>query len=57
LKIANPTADVQVLTLTREAAAALLVADPALADPAHRGLGVLRSRYAAGEARDFSKIS
>ncbi len=57
LKIANPTADVQVLTLTREAAAALLEADPALADPAHRGLAELRSRYAAGEARDFSKIS
>ncbi len=57
LKIANPTADVEVLTRTREAAIELLDADPALARPEHRGLAELRRRYAGGEARDFSKIS
>ncbi|MDE7123127.1 MAG: ATP-dependent DNA helicase RecG, partial [Alistipes sp.] len=57
LKIANPTADAQVLTLTREAAIELLDADPALARPEHRGLAELRRRYAGREERDFSKIS
>ena len=57
LKIANPTADVQVLTLTREAAAAILAADPALAQPAHAGLRELRRRYSGREELDFSRIS
>ena len=57
LMIANPTADVQVLTLTREAAAAILAADPALAQPAHAGLRELRRRYSGREELDFSRIS
>ncbi len=57
LKIANPTADVQVLTLTREAAAAILAADLALAQPAHAGLRELRRRYSGREELDFSRIS
>ena len=57
LKIANPTADVQVLTLTREAAAEILAADPALAQPAHEGLRELRRRYSGREELDFSRIS
>ena len=57
LKIANPTADVQILTLTREAAADILAADPALAQPAHAGLRELRRRYSGREEIDFSRIS
>ena len=57
LKIANPTADVQILTLTREAAAEILAADPALAQPAHEGLRELRRRYSGREELDFSRIS
>lgn len=57
LKIANPTADVQVLTLTREAAAEILAADPALAQPTHEGLRELRRRYSGREELDFSRIS
>jgi len=57
LKIANPTADIQILTLTREAAVAILEADPTLAAPENRGLETLRRRYSGDEAIDFSKIS
>lgn len=57
LKIANPTLDVQILTLTREAAAALLGADPALAAPEHAGLRELRCRYSRRDEIDFSMIS
>ena len=57
LKIANPTADVQILARAREAAAALLAADPALARPEHRGLAELRRRHSGREELDFSKIS
>lgn len=57
LKIANPTLDVQVLALTREAAEAILKADPALAQPENRGLRELRSRYSGEEKLDFSRIS
>ena len=57
LKIANPTADVQILACAREAAAALLAADPALARPEHRGLAELRRRHSGREELDFSKIS
>ncbi len=57
LKIASPTADVQVLTVTREAAAAILAADRTLEHPAHRGLEALRRRYAGRGDIDFSRIS
>ncbi|MBR5819834.1 MAG: ATP-dependent DNA helicase RecG, partial [Alistipes sp.] len=57
LKIANPTRDVQVLTLTREAAEQILKQDPTLEHPAHRGLAQLRERHTAQERIDFSQIS
>ncbi len=57
LKIANPTLDVQILTLTREAAAALLEADPTLSKPGHRGIEELRRRYSGHDSMDFSRIS
>ena len=57
LKIANPTADVQILTLTREAAAAILADDSQLARPENRGLEALRRRYAGRDEIDFSRIS
>lgn len=57
LKIASPTADVQILGLTREVAAELLAADPGLTAPGHEGLDALRRRHAGGERIDFSRIS
>lgn len=57
LKIANPTLDVQILTVTREAAAALLASDPVLTQPEHLGLQELRRRYSGREQIDFSMIS
>ena len=57
LKIASPTADVQILTLSREAAAAVLAADPRLEQPENRGLEALRKRYSGREEFDFSRIS
>ncbi len=57
LKIASPTADVQILTLAREVAADILAADPSLSRPENAGLRALRERYAAGEKIDFSRIS
>ncbi|MEG2612602.1 MAG: ATP-dependent DNA helicase RecG, partial [Alistipes sp.] len=57
LKIANPTLDVQILTLTREAAAAILVADCTLELPENLGLQALRRRYSGGEEINFSMIS
>ena len=57
LKIASPTADVQILTLSREAAAAVLAADPKLARPENHGLEALRRRYSGREEFDFSRIS
>ncbi len=57
LKIASPTADVQILTLTREASAAILKADPRLEQPQNRGLAELRHRYSGREEIDFSQIS
>ncbi len=57
LKIANPTLDAQILTVTREAAAAVLTADRALARPENRGLDELRRRYAGEKPVDFSRIS
>ena len=57
LKIASPTADVQILTVTREAAAAILAADPKLSQPENQGLEALRKRYSGREELDFSRIS
>ena len=57
LRIANPTADVQILTLSREVAIELLVADPALAQPENRGLAILRHNYSGRRETDFSRIS
>ena len=57
LKIASPTADVQILTVTREAAAAILSADPKLSQPENQGLEALRKRYSGREELDFSRIS
>ena len=57
LKIANPTLDVQILAVTREAAAAILAEDPDLARPESRGLRELRDRYSGREELDFSRIS
>ena len=57
LKIANPTLDVQILTVSREAAAEVLAADPTLALPVHAGLRELRERYKNKEEIDFSMIS
>jgi len=57
LRIANPTADVQILTLTREAAMRLLADDPALSKPGNRGLAILRYNYSGRRETDFSRIS
>ncbi len=57
LKIANPTLDVQILTVTREAAARVLAADRALSRPEHHGLDELRRQYAGNNSVDFSRIS
>ena len=57
LKIASPTADIQILTLSREAAAAILAEDPALRKPENRGIEALRKRYSGKEEIDFSRIS
>ncbi len=57
LKIANPTLDVQILTLTREAAEEILKADPTLSTPDNRGLKALQKRYSGQEQIDFSQIS
>ena len=57
LKIANPTLDTQLLTLTRAAAEELLARDRTLALPEHAGLRELKQRYAGGAERDFSMIS
>ncbi|WP_304582485.1 ATP-dependent DNA helicase RecG [uncultured Alistipes sp.] len=57
LRIANPTADVQILTLSREVAIALLNDDPGLSRPEHRGLAILRHNYSGRRETDFSRIS
>ena len=57
LKIANPTLDVQILTVSREAAADILFGDRGLSLPEHRGLRELRRRYSGREEIDFSMIS
>jgi len=45
------------LTVTREAAASVLEADPALARPEHQGLKILRERFTEHHDIDFSQIS
>lgn len=57
LKIANPTLDIQILTLTREIAMSILESDPKLESMEHRELKELRARYLRDEKVDFSKIS
>ena len=57
LRIANPTADVQILTLSREAAIEILAADPTLSQPGNRGLEELRRNYSGRRETDFSRIS
>ena len=57
LKIASPTADVQILTVSRDAASEILAEDPALAQPQNLGLEMLRRRYSGREEIDFSRIS
>ncbi|MCM1151144.1 MAG: ATP-dependent DNA helicase RecG [Alistipes sp.] len=57
LRIANPTADVQILTLSREVAIEILSADPELARPENRGLEELRRNYSGRRETDFSRIS
>ncbi len=57
LRIANPTLDTELLTTAREAAIALLSADPHLEHPDHRWLKILRARHAGSRKYDFSMIS
>lgn len=57
LKIASPTADVQILGVSREAASEILASDPALSRPGSEGLRELRQRYSGQEEIDFSRIS
>ena len=57
LKIASPTADVQILSVSRDAASEILAEDPALAQPQNLGLEMLRRRYSGREEIDFSRIS
>ena len=57
MKIANPTLDVQILTVSREAAAGILSGDRGLSLPEHSGLRELRRRYSGSEEIDFSMIS
>lgn len=57
LKIASPTADVQILTRSREAAIELLAQDSTLSLPQHTGLRALQARYSGKESIDFSRIS
>ncbi len=57
LKIANPTADVQILSQARDAAEEILSADPTLSAPSNHGLQELKERFSAKEEIDFSRIS
>lgn len=58
LKIANPTLDSQILTVTREAAAEVLTADPTLAQNGHEeASGTPASATPAAKKIDFSQIS
>ncbi len=57
LRIANPTRDVELLTLTREVAAAIIEVDPRLESDLHQGLKELKSQFSGKESIDFSMIS
>ncbi len=57
LRIANPTLDAELLATAREAAIALLSADPHLEHPDHKHLKTLRARHAGTRKYDFSMIS
>ncbi len=57
LRIANPTLDAELLTTAREAAIALLSADPHLEHPDHKRLKQLRAKHAGSRQYDFSMIS
>ncbi len=57
LKIANPTLDVQILTISKGAAEEVLKLDSALSLPQHAGLRELLKRYSTEQKFDFSMIS
>ncbi len=57
LKIANPTRDSEILTLTRDVAANILSIDPSLKEPQNITLRELKSQFARKEDIDFSMIS
>ncbi len=57
LNIANPTRDIQILTLTRDAAIDILDADPSLSIEENTPLRELRHRFSGREKHDFSMIS
>ncbi len=57
LQIANPTRDVQILTLTHSAAIAILETDPTLNNPENSPLIALKQRFGTEQERDFSRIS
>lgn len=57
LRIANPTRDVQILSLSRDVAEQILSLDPTLSLPEHAGLAELRNRHNRHKQIDFSRIS
>ncbi|MFR9503097.1 MAG: ATP-dependent DNA helicase RecG [Rikenellaceae bacterium] len=57
LRIANPTRDVEILSLTRDIAASLLEVDPTLSTPQNIGLRELKRSFSGKESIDFSMIS
>ncbi len=57
LNIANPTRDIQILTLTRDAAMEILDADPTLSIEENIPLRELRERFSPERRDDFSMIS
>ncbi len=57
LNIANPTRDIQILTLTRDAAIDILDADPTLSIEENQPLRNLRDRFSTEKRFDFSMIS
>ncbi|MFR9500878.1 MAG: ATP-dependent DNA helicase RecG [Rikenellaceae bacterium] len=57
LKIANPTRDVEILTITRDLAAATLEADPKLETPQNKSLIELKRQFSNEKSIDFSMIS
>lgn len=57
LRVSNPTLDVGILTLARDAAEAILSADPLLAHPDNALLLELQKEYQPRQKLDFSMIS